>query len=156
MVGEIRLSADEETGDGTLEVVVHPETAHGVVDGRENHHGGAVGIVTGDALVHLEEVPVAFLDSLFAVALDGVAEIEEDTESGGSDPVTGIAEFLGSTRGNIAGREVAEAGIFAFEVVIAFALGDVIGINLSSRIWQRLRILGCPDASVIARDSDMG
>ena len=151
VVGEVGLAADEKAGDGALEVVVHPEAAHGIVDRGENHHGGAVGIVTADALIHLEEVAVAFLNGMFAVALDGVAEVEENAETGGGNAVTGIAEFLGGAGGDVARGEVAEAGIFALEVVVALVLGDVVRVEFTGADFGGGGgIFGCPDASVVA------
>ncbi len=151
VVGEVCLAADEEAGDGALEVVVHPEAAHGIVNGGEDHHGSAVGVVSGDAFIHFEEVAVAFLDGFFAVALDGVAEVEEDAESGGGHAVSGIAEFLGGAGGDVAGCEITEAGVFAFEVVVAFVLGDVVGVEFpGADFGGGGGIFGRPDASVVA------
>jgi hypothetical protein len=70
-----------KAGEIGHEVVVHPEATHGVVDGRINLHRLLVRVIAGDFLIHLEEVSVASSDSVFAVALDSVLEVEEDAES---------------------------------------------------------------------------
>ena len=61
MVGEVGFPDSEEPGYGGHQLVVYPDTAHGVVDSGVDHHRGLVGIVVGDLLVHLEEVAVASL-----------------------------------------------------------------------------------------------
>ena len=58
MVGEVRFAHAEQAGDGGLQVVVHPQPAHGVVAGRVDAHGHAVRVLGGDPLVHLEQGPV--------------------------------------------------------------------------------------------------
>ena len=79
MIGEVCLSEDMETRDVTHEVVVHPESSHGVVNGGINTHGTLVGVLTGDVLVHLEEIAVALADGLLTKTLDGSGEIKIDT-----------------------------------------------------------------------------
>ncbi len=86
-----------QAGNGGLEVVVYPESAHGVVDGGEDLHGGLVGVVSGDLLVHLEEVAVAGADNVLAEAGDGVFEVEVNAESGRGDTTAVVANFLGGT-----------------------------------------------------------
>ena len=61
VVGEIRFTDHEQAGDGAHQVVVHPEAAHRVVDGRIDAHRHLVRILAGDALVHFEQVAVALL-----------------------------------------------------------------------------------------------
>ena len=153
VVGEVGFAADEEAGDVGLEVVVHPEAAHGVVDGGEDHHGGLVGVFSGDAFVHVEEVAVAFADFAFAEAVDGVAEVEIDAEAGaGGDAALVVAGFLGGAGGDVAGGEVAEAGVFAFEVVVAVGFGDVAGLEFAAHdAGGEFACPGCPDASVVAQ-----
>ena len=60
VVGEIRFADYEQAGDGGHQVVVDPQAAHGVVDRRIDAHRDLVGIFVGDALIHLEEIAVAF------------------------------------------------------------------------------------------------
>ena len=97
MIREIRLAEDVEAGDVRHQVVVHPEAAHGVVHGGVDHHRSLIGILTGDFLIHLEEVAVAGADGVLAEALGGIPEIEIDAEAGGGDAAAVVAGFLGST-----------------------------------------------------------
>ena len=78
MVREVGLPDSEEPGHGGHQLVVYPDTAHGVVDGRVDHHRRLVGIVVGDLLVHLEEVTIAGLYDVLTQALNGRGEVEED------------------------------------------------------------------------------
>ena len=59
MIGEVCLADHMQPGNGAHEVVVHPEPAHGVVDGGVDSHRRPIGILVGDSLVHLEQVAVA-------------------------------------------------------------------------------------------------
>jgi hypothetical protein len=79
------------------EVVVYPEAAHSVVDGRIDLHRLLVRVVTGDLLIHLEEVSVSGSDSVFAVAFYSVLEVKEDPESRGSYTAAFITALLGSS-----------------------------------------------------------
>ena len=85
VIGEVRFAQHEEPGNRALEVVVHPEAAHRVVDGGINPHRNLVGIFGGDPLVHLEQVAVARLDDLDAEPLDGFLEVEIDRQPGLAD-----------------------------------------------------------------------
>ena len=62
VVGEVGLADDEQAGDRRAQVVVDPQPAHRVVHGRVDAHRRGVRVLAGDALVHLEQVPVALLD----------------------------------------------------------------------------------------------
>ena len=64
VVGEIRFAEDEQSGDRALQLVIDPEAAHRVVNGRIDAHRDLVGILVGDALIHVEEIAVAFADGL--------------------------------------------------------------------------------------------
>jgi len=66
VVGEVGLSGDVEARDVGLQVVVHPQATHRVVHGGVDAHGDLVGVVPGDALVHLEQVAVAGRGRLMA------------------------------------------------------------------------------------------
>ena len=78
MVGEVCLTRDVQAGNRALQVVVHPDPAHGVVDCRVDPHGNLVWILTGDLLIHVEEVAVLIRHPLLAQAVDGIGEIEVD------------------------------------------------------------------------------
>ncbi len=65
--------------------------------------------------------------------------------------MTGVAEFLGGAGRDVAGSEIAEAGIFALEVVVALVFGHGVRIELAlADFGGGGGILGCPDAPVIA------
>src|SRR6187402_1235547 len=113
-----------QAGDIAHEVVVHPEAAHGVVNGGVDAHGDRVGVFAGDLFIHLEEVAVAFADGGLAIAFDGFGEVEIDAEAAGADAASVVALFLGGAAGDVAGGEVAEAGVFAFQIIIAVVFSD--------------------------------
>ena len=71
MVGEVGLTDGVKTGDGGLEVVVYPDTAHGIVDGGIYHHRLLVGIDACNLLVHLEKVAVTGCDDILSESLNG-------------------------------------------------------------------------------------
>src|SRR5690606_17162358 len=105
-----------------------------------------VRVLARDALVHVEQVPVLLADALFAVALDGVAEVEVDAAATGTDAAAVVALLLRSARGDVARRQVAEARVLALEVVVARVLGNLIRV-----LADVLLALRYPDASVVAQ-----
>ena len=124
VVREIRLPEHMQAGDVAHEVVVHPETTHRVMHSRVDAHRTLVGIFTGDVLIHLEEVAVAFLDGFLTETLDGIREIQINTEPAWADSPALVAGLFGRARRNVAGREVAVARVFALEEIIAIIFGD--------------------------------
>ena len=72
VIREVGLTQDEQAGDGAHQVVIHPEAAHGVVEGRIDHHGRFIGILGHDLFIHLEEIAVFGFDLGLAQALDGI------------------------------------------------------------------------------------
>ena len=62
VVGEVRFAEHVQARDVAHQVVVHPQPAHRVVDGRVDAHRHLVRILVGDLLVHLEQVAVLLLD----------------------------------------------------------------------------------------------
>src|SRR5579864_4318022 len=145
VIGEIGLADNEQAGDGAHQVVIHPESAHGVVDGRIDAHRDLVGILVGDALVHLEEVAVALANHIDAEAADGIGEIQVDAESGFADAAAFVADGLGIARSDVAGDQVAEAGIAALEIIIAIAFGYLAGRAFVARLFRH------PDTAVVAQ-----
>ena len=127
VVGEVRFADHVQAGDSGHQVVVHPQAAHGVVDGGVDAHRLLVRVFAGDALVHVEQVAVALLDDVLAEALDGIAEIEVDGEAGFADAAAFVADLLGVAGSHVARHQVAEAGIVALQVVIALGLGNLAG-----------------------------
>ena len=150
VVGEVGFASGKEAGDGGLELVIDPEAAHGVVDSGVDAHGLFVGVDVGDLLVHLEEVAVAGFDDVAAEALDGVGEVEIDSQTG-AYAIAGIAALFGGAGGDVARHEVAEGGIAALEVVVAVFLSDVVGAELVGADGLGVFfLLGHPDAAVVA------
>ena len=76
---------------------------------------------------------------------DGVGKVEVDTESGLAHAAAFIADGLGIARGYVARHQVAEAGIAAFQVVVALGFGNLVGRALVA-LFQRH-----PDAAVVAQ-----
>ena len=86
VIGEIGFADREQSGDRAHQVVIHPQSAHRVVDRRIDPHRNFVGIFAGDALVHVEQIAVAFVDAVLAEPLDGIGEIQIDAEAGSPTP----------------------------------------------------------------------
>ena len=63
VVGEVRLAGAVQAGDRGHQLVVDPEPAHRVVRCRVDPHRHLGRVLAGDALVHLEQVPVALVDA---------------------------------------------------------------------------------------------
>ena len=144
VVGEVGFTEDVESGNGALEVVVDPESPHGVVDGGVDPHGNLVGVLVGDLVVHMEEVSIFLFDDVESVAFDGLCEVEVDGGPGFPNPLSGVAAFLGISGGDVAGNHVAEGRVLAFEVVVPFLFGDLIG-------GPRISFFeGDPNATVVA------
>ena len=145
MVGEVRLAEHVEPGQVALEVVVDPQPAHRVVDGGVDAHGDGERVLTGDALVHLEEVVVALVDDLRADARDRLGEVEVHAVLQRPDAAAGVDLALRRARRDVARHEVAERRVAALEVVVALVLGDLVG---GAGVVVLLRH---PDAAVVAQ-----
>lgn len=144
VVGVVRFADHKEAGHVAHEEVVDPETAHGVVRGRVNAHGRFVCVFAGNAFVHFEQVPVALLDDVCAEAVDRVREVQVNAFACGADAAAFVADLFSGARGDVSRCEVAEARVLAFEIVVAFVLGDVRG-GAAIAFFP-----GHPDASVVA------
>ena len=144
MVGEVRLSENVQSVKGATEIVVHPEAAHRVVDRRIDAHGHPVGILSGDLLVHLEEVPVALADDVLSEPPDGCGEVEVDASFPRSDAEALVADLLGRARRDVSRCEVPVGGVAALEVIVPLILG-----NVARRSGVR-RLPRHPDATVVA------
>ena len=145
VVGEVGLADREQPRHRGLEVVVHPQAAHGVVHGRVDPHRHLVRVLRGDPLVHLEEVAVLLRDRPAAQPGDGVGEVEVDALAAGADAAALVADVLGGAGGDVAGHQVAEGGVDALQVVVALVLGDLGG---RAGVARRL---GHPDPAVVAQ-----
>ena len=107
-----------ESGDGGLEVVVYPDTAHGIVDGGIYHHRLLVRVNACNLLIHLEEVAVTGCNDILSESLDSRGEIEEHCESCLIHTISGITSFLSGAGCHVTGNEVTECGISALEIVV--------------------------------------
>ena len=113
VIGEIRFADDEQSGDGAHQVVVDPQAAHRVVNRRIDPHGDFVGIFVGDALIHVEEVAVAFFDRFAAEPPDRIGEVEINAEAALADAAAFVADVLGVAGSDVARNQIAEARIAA-------------------------------------------
>ena len=91
---------------------------------RVDAHRDLIRILAGDLLVHVEQVAIPLADNIFTEPLDGIRKVKIDAPPARADAAAGITGFLGRTGGDVPGREVAVAGILAFEIVIAVRLRD--------------------------------
>jgi hypothetical protein len=145
MVGEVRLTKGIEPRDAGHQVVVDPEAAHRVVGRGVDAHRHRVGVLAGDALVHVEQVAVALSHGVLAVAADGIGEIEVDAVLERTNPPALVDDRLRIARGDVAWHEVAERGVLLFEVVVPLGVGDVrrrAGVVVAPRH---------PDSAVVAQ-----
>ncbi len=145
MVREVRLAQDVQPRDGAHQVVVHPQAAHRVVDGRVDPHRHLVRILVGDLLVHLEEVAVARAHGVLADPADRVGEIQVDGQLRLADAAALVADRLGGARRDVAGHQVAEARVAPLEVVVALGFGDLLRRPLVAAGLRH------PDAPVVAQ-----
>src|SRR5690606_2594058 len=143
VVGEVGLTGDEQPRDGGLQVVVDPQAAHGVVHRGVDAHRDLVGVLAGDALVHVEQVAVLGLDRGAAHPLDGVGEVQVDAEAAGADAAALVADVLGGAGRDVARDQVAEGRVDALQVIVALVLGDL------PRVAVVAGALGHPDAAVV-------
>ena len=98
---------------GALQLIVHPEAAHGVVaDGGVLAHGDFVGVTSSVMLlVHVEEVAVALAEPSFSAEAGRWLRRSRGRRRGRSlpYPVAFVAQGLGVAGGDVARDEVAEA-----------------------------------------------
>ena len=145
VVAEVRFAEHEQAGHIRHEVVVHPQPAHRVMHGGIDAHRHLVGVLVGDLFVDLEEVAVTLPHLVLAQPLDGIREVQIYAQPAGADASPVVACLLRRARGDVARREVAEARVFPFEIVVALRLGDRI------RRARVALLLGNPDAPVVAQ-----
>ena len=126
VVGEVGLAQHEQAGDRAFQVVVDPQAAHRVMDGRIDPHRRLVRVFGRDLVVHVEQVAVLGADRLDAVAGNRIAEVEIDRVAGRADAVTRVAPFLGGPRGDVARHQVAEGRVAPLEEVIAIGVGNLV------------------------------
>ena len=163
VVAEVALANSKEAGDRGLQLVVHPDAAHRVVDGGVDHHGLVVlhavdlvgevaGIDVGDLFVHIKEVAVALLHGVEAEAVDGLGEVEEHSQAGVVHAEALVAALLGSTTGHVTGHEVTEGGIAALQIVVAVFFGNLPALQRAFlQLLGVFQLLGNPDAAVVTQ-----
>src|SRR6185295_12355157 len=105
-----------------------------VVDRRIDPHRHLIRVFAGDALVHLDEVPVALLDRGAPEAGDRVAEVEVHAVLQRSDPPARVHLALRGTRRDVARDEVAEGGVAPLEEVVAVLRWDLVGWSLIAEL----------------------
>ncbi len=132
------------------------------MDSGENHHRVVInltidfaallaGVNIGNLLVHVEEVAVALTNDIDTETVDGLREVEEYGETGVVDTKSLVAAFLGCTRCNVAGHEVAECRVSAFEIVVATFFGNIRALDFTAlEFLGVLDILRHPDTTVVA------
>ncbi len=125
---------------------------------RVDAHRHLVRVLTGDLLVHVEEVAVLGFHGLLPEALDGIGEVEVhaaahltlDTvlvalRDGRADAAALVAHVLRLPRRDVARDQVAEGRVDPLQVVVAVLLGDLPRI-----LGAVLGPLRDPDAAVVA------
>ena len=152
VVREVGLTDSVQTRDRGHQVVVNPDTTHGVVYGGEDLHRLLVGAYVGDLLIHIEEVAITLLDDILTQTLDSGLEIEEYRETRLVHTETGIATLLGGTRSNVARYEVTECGVTTLQVVVAILLLDVRRLERTgTQGLYVLELLRNPDTTVVTQ-----
>ena len=163
MVGEVTLTDSKQARDSGLQLIVNPDTTHGIVDSRIDHHGlvvlhtiDLVGYIAreyvGNLLVHLEQVAIALHDHIDAQTVDRLREVEEHSQTGVVHTEALVAALLSGTRGHVTGNEVTECRIAALQIVVAILLGNLptlLGTSLQS--LGVLNLLGHPDTTIVTQ-----
>ena len=151
VVGEVGLTDGIKAGNGGLEVIVDPDTSHGIVNGRINHHRLLPGRGGSDLLIHFEKIAVSLRNPLMSKALDSFGEVEEDGLAGLVHAIAGVATLLRGAGSHVTGNEVSEGRIPALEIVVAVLFGNLRRLDLvGADLLDILEFLGNPDAAVIA------
>ncbi len=146
VVGEVGFPYDKESGNGALQIVVYPETTHGVVRGWVDPHRLLVGIFTGNAFVNIKEVAIAFTDCRLTQSLNGISKIQVNTAFSRSYTAAIVTSFFCRTGGNVTGSKVTKAGILAFQEIVAIFFRNVTG-----RLLTVCLIFRNPDTSIISK-----
>src|SRR5262249_50070870 len=102
-------------------------------------------VLARDAFVHLEQVAVLLLDVGASEAGDRVGEVQVHAVAARPHAAALVAHPLRGPRRDVAWRQVAEAGIGAFEIVVA------LGLRVLARRPSVAGLLRYPDAAVFAQ-----
>ena len=152
VVREVSLTEHMQTGDRGHEVVVHPQTTHGVVGGGVNHHRLLVGIHVGNFLIHLEEVAILTVNPLLTHAVNGILEVQEHAAAGIGNTALVVTSLLSGTGRDIARSQVTERGILALQVVVAVILRNIGGLHLTlTNLGSDLTALGHPNTAIVTQ-----
>ena len=120
------------------------------MNGRVDTHGHFVGVITRDALIHIEEVAVLGGHCSLAHALDGLGEVQVHAARNAIDlranAASLIAHVLCLAACDITRNEVAEGGVDALQVVVAIFFGNVARI-----LFAVLSLLGNPNTTVVTQ-----
>ena len=95
MIGKVRFSNHMQTRNIAHQVIVHPQSAHGVMHRGINPHRRFVGVLSSDVLVDVEEISVTLANCVFAQTRYGIGKIKINTAATGADTTTFVAHFLG-------------------------------------------------------------
>ena len=117
---------------------------------RIDTHRDFVGVVPGNALVHIEEVAVLGGNLGLTHALDGFFEVQVHAAgyatNFGTYAATLVTHILGLARSDIARYQVTEGGVDALQVVVAIFFG-----NISRILLAVLGLLRHPDTTVVTQ-----
>ncbi len=152
MVGKVGFSDRVQTGDRGLEIVVHPDAAHRIVDGRIDHHRLFPRTYVSDLEIHIKEIAVTLLHPLTAQTLDGVREIQKYRQTVFVYAETGVATLFGSSGSHVARNQIAECGIATFEIVIPILFRNLGCLDFAlAQLHYILRLLRHPDTAIVAQ-----
>ena len=88
-------------------------------------HWGLVGVLTGDVLIHVEQVPVLGSHCCFAVAFNSGFKVEVYAVLQSSNTFALVDNCFRVSRGNISRNEIAESWVLALKVVVTFAVRNL-------------------------------
>ena len=108
VVREVTFTDGKQALDGSLQLVVNPDTTHRIVDSGEDHHrviifhtvdfvGEFTRIHIGDFLIHIKEVTIALANDVDTKALDRLREVEEYSQTRVVHTEALVTTLLGST-----------------------------------------------------------
>src|SRR6185437_4548444 len=145
VVREVRFAQRIKTGNGRHQIVVDPETAHGIMRRWVDTHRNLVRVLVGDALVHLEQITVSLGDGLRTESLDGIGKVEVHTAAGLTDTTALVAHLLCRAGRDVARAKITKRRILALQIIIPLGSRYFIGRTLVPlRLWY-------PHASIVAQ-----
>ena len=152
VVGEVTFTDGEQSLDGGHQFVVNPDTTHGIVDSRINHHRVFVWADISDFFIHIEEVAVTLCNDIFTQTVDSFGEVKEYGKTGVVHAEALVAAFFGSAAGNVTRNEVTECRIAAFQVVVAVFLGNIFSLQCTFlQFLGVFQLLRNPNAAIVTQ-----